>query len=51
MFANESILSGLLAATAAAFGKVAFSKDSFIVSFVASNFGTFSGGYLNLVSL
>jgi hypothetical protein len=39
MFAKESILSGFLAATAATLGKIAFSKDSFIVPFVTIVFG------------
>eukprot|EP00603_Paraphysomonas_imperforata_P009133 CAMPEP_0114425658 /NCGR_PEP_ID=MMETSP0103-20121206/7358_1 /TAXON_ID=37642 ORGANISM="Paraphysomonas imperforata, Strain PA2" /NCGR_SAMPLE_ID=MMETSP0103 /ASSEMBLY_ACC=CAM_ASM_000201 /LENGTH=135 /DNA_ID=CAMNT_0001594519 /DNA_START=60 /DNA_END=467 /DNA_ORIENTATION=- len=42
-------MSGLLAATAAAFGKVAFSKESFIVPFVSSTFTSFGPVYCNLI--
>lgn len=51
MFAKDSIMSGLLAATAATFGKVAFANDSFIGPFVASSFGAFDPAYCRLVRL
>lgn len=49
MFAKESILSGFFAATAATLGKVALSRDSFIISLVSNIFGTAAPAYYNLV--
>lgn len=51
MFAKEACMSGLLAAMAAAFGKVAFSNDSFIVPFVSNTFAALGPAYFSLVSI